>query len=86
MNLMLTFVFALLALGILVLGPCLLVIVIVRASRGPKNQSSPDEARVIQEIHRGLSKLEERVEVLETILVEAERRRNHEETYSGEGL
>ena len=37
-----------------------------------------DEARLIQEIHQGLSGLETRIEVLETILLESERKERHE--------
>ena len=32
--------------------------------------SDPDEARLIQELHQGLGRLEERVESLETILMD----------------
>ena len=41
------------------------------SQKGQKNQS--DEARVIQEIYQGLARMEERVESLETILMERER-------------
>jgi phage shock protein B len=41
------------------------------SQKGQKNQS--DEARVIQEIYQGLARMEERVESLETILLERER-------------
>jgi len=41
------------------------------SQKGQKNQS--DEARVIQEIYQGLARMEERVESLETILLEKER-------------
>jgi len=41
-----------------------------------KNQS--DEARIIQEIYQGLAKMEERVESLETILLERERARKEQ--------
>lgn len=34
-----------------------------------------NEARIIQEIYQGLSKMEERIESLETILIERERAR-----------
>jgi phage shock protein B len=43
------------------------------SQKGQKNQS--DEARVIQEIYQGLARMEERVESLETILLERERSR-----------
>jgi phage shock protein B len=37
-------------------------------------QDQTDEAKMIQEIYRGLSLMEERVEALETILLERERK------------
>ena len=41
------------------------------SQKGQKSQS--DEARIIQEIYQGLARMEERVESLETILLERER-------------
>jgi phage shock protein B len=42
---------------------------------GVKEQKSlSEEARMIQEIHKGLSKMEERVEALETLLLEKDRK------------
>ena len=43
------------------------------SQKGQKSQS--DEARIIQEIYQGLARMEERVESLETILMERERSR-----------
>ena len=40
------------------------------SQKGQKNQS--DEARIIQEIYQGLARMEERVESLETIILERE--------------
>jgi phage shock protein B len=37
---------------------------------GSQPGSDPDEARLIQELHQGLSRMEERVESLETILMD----------------
>ena len=37
-------------------------------------QLETNEARMIQEIHQGLSKMEDRVEALETIILERERK------------
>lgn len=37
---------------------------------GSVSGSDPEEARLIQELHQGLSRLEERVESLETILMD----------------
>ncbi len=39
-----------------------------------KREESADEARMVQEMYQVLSRLEERVEVLETLLIDAERR------------
>ena len=41
------------------------------SQKGQKSQS--DEAKIIQEIYQGLARMEERVESLETILLERER-------------
>jgi phage shock protein B len=59
---------------IIIAGTILLAIRIIRGgatSRDPKAQA--DETRVIQEIYQGLSRMEERVEALETILIEREK-------------
>ena len=45
--------------------------------RGEKHGS--DETELIQEIHKGLSRMEERVEALETILLERERKKKRED-------
>lgn len=39
-------------------------------------ESDADEARVIQEIHQGLTRMEERLEALETIMMEREEDRS----------
>jgi phage shock protein B len=39
-----------------------------------KREESADEARMVQEMYQAMSRLEQRVEVLETLLLEAERR------------
>ena len=43
-------------------------------------QLNADETKLIQEIHQGLSRMEERVEALETILVDLERNKKREES------
>lgn len=40
--------------------------------RSPTRDSSAEEARIIQEIHQGLMRMEQRVEALETLLLERE--------------
>lgn len=53
----------------------LLAIRILKGSRGRGGEgTSADEARVIQEIYQGLSRMEERVEALETILLDQDRK------------
>ncbi len=42
------------------------------SKKGRQNQT--DEARMIQEIYKGLSQMEERVEALETIILDRERK------------
>ena len=39
-------------------------------SRKSKNAPDPEETRLIQELHHGLLKMEERVDTLETLLAE----------------
>lgn len=41
---------------------------------GKGRQMETNEARMIQEIHQGLSKMEKRVESLETVILERERK------------
>ena len=58
---------------IIITGAILLGIKIIRGrspSKDPKDQA--DETKIIQEIYKGLARMEERVEVLETILIEGE--------------
>ena len=45
--------------------------------RGQKSQSN--EARIIQEIYQGLARMEERVDALETIIIDRERGRKEKE-------
>jgi phage shock protein B len=57
----------------------LVIIGIIRVSKsgglsGKDKQAQAEETRMIQDIYRGLSKMEERVEALETILIERRRK------------
>ena len=56
---------------------CLLI---VKAFRSGANTgaaaSDEDETRMIQEIYHGLSKMEDRIETLETLLIDGERKRS----------
>ena len=59
------------ALGIvLILGAALIVMVVwaIKSLRG--NGGSGDEAQLMQELYQGMSRLEDRVESLETILLD----------------
>ena len=53
---------------------------IVTSKRGPgRNASTEEEARLIQDIYHGLLKMEERVEALETLLLERDRENERKE-------
>jgi len=55
----------------------LMAIKIIKGGVSRKGQKfQAEEARMIQEIYQGLSKMEERVEALETIILESERKGN----------
>lgn len=58
-------------------GTILLAIKFFRAGQSAGDQA--EEAKMIQEIYKGLSRMEERVEALETILLDHEKR-NRKET------
>lgn len=53
------------------------IIALARGKRGPlrvKGGEQKDETQLIQELHDGLLKMEKRIESLETILLERERK------------
>lgn len=57
----------------------LVIIGIIRVSKsgglsGKDKQAQAEETRMIQDIYHGLSKMEERVEALETILIERQKK------------
>jgi len=57
----------------------LILIGIIRAARSgglsqKEKQAQAEEAKMIQDIYHGLSKMEERIEALETILIERQRK------------
>lgn len=52
---------------------CVTILVIIRmrqSSSGKKQHNSQDDSMLIQEIYRGLEKMEQRIEALETILMD----------------
>lgn len=60
---------SLIALATLICGT-ILIIVKTRSHRSPSGAADREEAKIIQEIYQSLEKLEERIESLETILMD----------------
>ncbi len=60
-----------LAMAALICGT-ILIIIKTRDSRIIEGKSRSEEAMIIQEIYQGLSKMEERIESLETILMDSQ--------------
>ena len=59
----------------IIAGTILLAIRMIKAGSSPKDrQQLADETRMIQEIYQGMSELENRVESLETILLDSEKK------------
>ena len=63
-------------LALAILGSTILMAIkIIKGGVSRKGQKlQAEEARMIQEIYQGLSKMEERIEALETIILESERK------------
>ena len=57
---------------IVVVGGFFLIWALKIAKGGKDDQFKAEETQLIQEIHHGLQKMEERIEALETILLEPE--------------
>ncbi len=74
-------VFAMIVLVVAVICSTILIgLKIIRGGASPKSQKDhADEARMIQEIYQGLARMEERVESLETILIEKEKLRKEQQ-------
>ena len=61
-------------------GTILIAIKLIKGGASSKGQkANADEAKMIQEIYQGMARMEERVESLETILMERERARKERE-------
>ncbi|RJQ65742.1 MAG: phage-shock protein [Desulfobacteraceae bacterium] len=61
-------------------GTILMAIKIIRGDfSGGYGQQTADEARMVQEIYQGMSRLEERLESLETILLDKDKRESTHE-------
>ena len=69
--------------GSLVLIPAVIggtIIVAIKLLKGGTSRKDhAEESKIIQEIYQGLSRMEERVEALETILLDREKRARHDE-------
>lgn len=62
------FVVVIMAAGIILVGAVVLGVIKMFSRSG--NDSTAQEAQMIQEIYQGMSRLEERIEALETILLD----------------
>ena len=58
-------------------GTIVISIKLLKGGASRKNQA--EDSKIIQEIYQGLSRMEERVEALETILLDREKRDHHHE-------
>jgi phage shock protein B len=71
----------LLALGIPIVsilsGTVIALAKMLRGERGGADGPSEEETRLIQQMHHQLERMEERIEALETILIETEREEAH---------
>ena len=54
----------------LLCGTILVIIRMRQSSSGQAKQGSQDEGMMVQELYRGLEKMEQRIEALETILMD----------------
>ena len=74
--LILSIIFGGTVLALAIIGSTLLMAVkIIKGGISPKGRrSDAEEARIIQEIYEGLNRMESRVEALETLLLERERK------------
>jgi phage shock protein B len=74
--LILTIIFGGSVLALAIIGSTILMAInILKGGLSQKGQKlQTDEARMIQEIYQGLSRMEGRVEALETIIVDRERK------------
>ena len=64
---------SLIALAILICGT-ILIIVKTRSNRSSSGAADSEETKIIQEIYQSLEKLEERIESLETILMDDQKK------------
>ncbi|HID30364.1 MAG TPA: phage-shock protein [Desulfobacterales bacterium] len=67
--------------GLAIIGGTILIAIKIfkgGLTRGGQKQQA-DEARIIQEIYQGLARMEDRVEALETILLDPEKKDQNDE-------
>lgn len=76
MSAVLTAILGFVALVLALLGG--VAVAIVRIIRGPRaraeDRDQQEEARLMQELHQGLTRMEQRIEALETILLEKDKK------------
>ncbi|MEW5912062.1 MAG: hypothetical protein AB1814_05875 [Thermodesulfobacteriota bacterium] len=76
MSAVLTAILGFVALVLALLGG--VAVAIVRIIKGPRaraeDSDQQEEARLMQELHQGLSRMEQRIEALETILLEKDKK------------
>ncbi|WP_309382235.1 hypothetical protein [Cerasicoccus frondis] len=65
--------------GIPVICGTIIAIVAILQGKSGDEEFSTDETKLLQEIHQGLSKLEQRIDALETIVISKERNHKHSE-------
>jgi phage shock protein B len=69
-------IFGFLALVLALLG--LVAVTIVKIIKGPRgkaaDQAAREETKIMQDLHQGLTRMEQRIEALETILLEQDRK------------
>ncbi len=61
--------------GLLILGAIFLIALRLLRPGGRPRGTDAEEVRLLQEIHRGLARLEDRVEALETLVLDPSRSR-----------
>ena len=64
---------AIIVAGLICIAPFIMIVALVRIFSGGKRNTDVDEAeesRMVQEIHQGLVRMEERISALETILLD----------------
>ncbi len=71
--------FTFVVLVLVISGAFLVRIVSILARRKDSDQFGVDETRLMQELHQGMSRMESRVENLETLMMKERRDETHEE-------